>query len=622
MLPCAVSRILDRTGASSLNGSLEAHPRPTFEDLRSCSGKACICVTCAINLVAAAAAAPAPAPVFKCPACGEDHRAPDELLSSSRIDAYLAYASFIEDGNNPQAWIASEIIGRQALASVFEHVAHLALEAARAKETPRSRSRALPRPPGPGRPPGLDVDVGAGAGVDGPSGPSEGNPAPAPPGPGTAAGAGSSSKKGKEPALHAQAPAAAPASPPAEGDRESEAKGEAGAGAGASARAGPGLRKRPDREGQVPSGATQAGTPQEGGPSRAKRQRSKWGSGRTERKPYESDKLVKVLYTAYTYPAELDRDADGPEDGAGAPAEGSSSRSGSGSELGDPAPASEFSGCRGRRRRLRFRIREISESDAGSRAGSPDPRDAELAEAWSKAYAAAVRLDSEASSERDGGEAAGGDELESAGSASQEGQEEDPESLPPTKRGWPWAWTSPSSAAASTRIRRPGRLCSNAFRTWGGREFGRSSSSPPRRPMGRVRGAGLAREQSKIVGYWRKEHIETKYNSILEAVGFRLELPAQRTEIYTDLKNLAETMRRFPGLCRVSGSGISPIDFLSTVPLLKTADAEGAKRVAARVSDEVRRAKGYAFDESVLELGALQPAARRGGRRVILGGGG
>eukprot|EP00741_Cyanophora_paradoxa_P001959 tig00000526_g1898.t1 len=139
--------------ASSLNGSLEAHPRPTFEDLRSCSGKACICVTCAINLVAAAAAAPAPAPVFKCPACGEDHRAPDELLSSSRIDAYLAYASFIEDGNNPQAWIASEIIGRQALASVFEHVAHLALEAARAKETPAIPiASAAPPPPGPAGP--------------------------------------------------------------------------------------------------------------------------------------------------------------------------------------------------------------------------------------------------------------------------------------------------------------------------------------------------------------------------------------------------------------------------------------------------------------------------------------
>eukprot|EP00741_Cyanophora_paradoxa_P001958 tig00000526_g1897.t1 len=250
---------------------------------------------------------------------------------------------------------------------------------------------------------------------------------------------------------------------------------------------------------------------------------------------------------------------------------------------------------------------EISESDAGSRAGSPDPRDAELAEAWSKAYAAAVRLDSEASSERDGGEAAGGDELESAGSASQEGQEEDPESLPAYEKGLAVGVdvalvgrrldANPQARAALLeRVQNLGReriraLVLVAAAVLGAYEKYRDSHGNNR----------------KLWGYWRKEHIETKYNSILEAVGFRLELPAQRTEIYTDLKNLAETMRRFPGLCRVSGSGISPIDFLSTVPLLKTADAEGAKRVAARVSDEVRRAKGYAFDESVLELGA--PAA-------------
>eukprot|EP00741_Cyanophora_paradoxa_P023875 tig00000262_g23062.t1 len=76
-----------------------------------------------------------------------------------------------------------------------------------------------------------------------------------------------------------------------------------------------------------------------------------------------------------------------------------------------------------------------------------------------------------------------------------------------------------------------------------------------------------------------------------EAVGFRLELPAQRTEIYTDLRNLAETIRRFPGLARVTGTGISAIDFVSTVPLLRTADAEGAKRVSARILDAVRSAE-------------------------------
>eukprot|EP00741_Cyanophora_paradoxa_P010892 tig00020553_g10530.t1 len=600
-LSCAVTSLLERTGAPSMNQALELHSRPTFEGLRSAASisSSVVCLTCALTLVGTAAARPASSRTFECPACKEHHPAPDGLVVSSRFDAYVSHLQFIEDAKSSDAWLVPEVVGRQALCAVFERVVAMQEASERVGDGPpepnATRSTSSKAKVAGGLPPPAPDEKVAPRTSESPrvrnpdaeesSGPGSGAAPPAEASASASASASATTATTATTAVDRKQKGKQAAVAPSDGPATAQPAAEAAPAEDkvAEERTKPQLRKRPPPEeiSKTPPSAE----PHASGPAAppAKRQRSKWGAGRTARLPYESDKLVKVLYTAYSCPVDSKEDPspEGATSASESDREGSPAAPAAGPSTAKEAASEEGAGG--------------SDGDAdGSRAGSPDPREHELADAWNKAYTAAA-----------GGEvgalpATAGEGSTDDGSASP--TEVDPESLAAYELGL-CAGVDPSLVGRRLDGNAEARAELLARVQHAGRERIRALLLIAAATLGAYQ---KYRDQHgnnrKLWAHWRKQHVFLKYDSILEAIGFRLEINSLKVELYSDLRYLAETVRRFPGLAKICGAGISPVDFVSTVPLLRTADAEGAKRVAARVVDEVRRAVGYQFDESVLAL--------------------
>eukprot|EP00741_Cyanophora_paradoxa_P018600 tig00021071_g17955.t1 len=613
LLPCAAARVLARSGASSLGEALETHPSPTLEDLRGGASSSFVCLTCALTLVSGAVpdrhrdpwppAANAdagstsnlnPKPTttttedapaharrsFTCPACKEGHRAPEDLLTSSRIDAYLAYMSFIEEGaGSAQSWISSEIVARQALVSVCERVAQLELELqhAHAQQTLSSGSAGADRDPpthapaseASGEPKGADpevppkeADATASTSVASASSAHAGDcklKAAASSDP-DRAGPGSSAWKGKAPVTRSPAnpnstadpaAAAAPALPADSSGSAASAAGKDPAAdpddgrAAAAAAATERLRKRkkPDSDAAAAVASSSNSGPSAASSSSRSRSRSATGPGAVgpgpRRKPYESDKLVKILYCAYTHPAE-NPEASGSEEEAGPPAASAAGAADQGAEastdpkgaaaapaaaalqLAGPVASSSGGGKRGARGADKGARSDADASDSpsasnsnpgsgsDSRAGSPDhdvdPREAELAAAWEAALATAAEGPQGDEDELEGG-------LE--GAAAGEDSKVDPESLPAYEMG-----LSAGVDIALVGRRLDGNAEARAELLERVQQLGRDRIRAIMLVAAAVLGAyEKYRDQHgnnrKLWGYWRKTHVESKYNSIL-----------------------------------------------------------------------------------------------------------
>eukprot|EP00741_Cyanophora_paradoxa_P010056 tig00020509_g9741.t1 len=567
LLSCAAARLLAKTGASSVNEALDAHPRPALDDLKFNSTGSFVCLSCALTLLSVSAEGGASPPLFTCPSCGDPHPAASGLVCSSRIDALFSFLAYIDDAAFAASWISGDLCLRTALTYALERFQAAAAEArappppaAAAPPRPRGprragRARALalapeppPRPTDPRPPPSRrrrrppPWPRGAGRGRQGP-GRQEAQGKGRRLGPGPAA-----EEEGEE--KEEEGPAAGPSRSRAKRAATKRGGRRRGAGAGAAQDAAPAQAgELPDPEAASASASAQGAGPGSGsgaGPSKPARRaaRSKWGAGRDRRKEWESDKLIRVLYNAYTRPKDEDARSD---------------------------------------------------EEDGSRAGSPDPRGKELAERWRKALAEAERAE---------GGADDADEL-AEGPAGGGGEGEgglDPESLEaydfgleagidPGLIGRQIDASPEARAALLNRIEEAGRERIRCIMLIACSVLAVHQAYTER--YGRNR---------RLWGAYRAEHLCAKYDAILQAAGFRLEVSAQKSEIYNDLRALGETLTRFPGLARVCGSGISVVDFVSCLPLLKGCTKEGADQIRERLAEEVQRAKGFVFDGSVLEL--------------------
>eukprot|EP00741_Cyanophora_paradoxa_P000525 tig00000411_g510.t1 len=93
-------------------------------------------------------------------------------------------------------------------------------------------------------------------------------------------------------------------------------------------------------------------------------------------------------------------------------------------------------------------------------------------------------------------------------------------------------------------------------------------------------------------GLFRKDSVEPKYSPILEACGLRLEDRAACAKVYADLCSCARVLQRLPGLARVVGDGVSPHDFIAYLPLLQRAPAEAVAALEQRLQERVASYKG------------------------------
>eukprot|EP00741_Cyanophora_paradoxa_P023022 tig00021536_g22233.t1 len=104
-----------KTGASSVNEALDAHPRPALDDLKFNSTGSFVCLSCALTLLSVSAEGGASPPLFTCPSCGDPHPAASGLVCSSRIDALFSFLAYIDDAAFAASWISGDLCLRTAL---------------------------------------------------------------------------------------------------------------------------------------------------------------------------------------------------------------------------------------------------------------------------------------------------------------------------------------------------------------------------------------------------------------------------------------------------------------------------------------------------------------------------
>eukprot|EP00741_Cyanophora_paradoxa_P021103 tig00021338_g20368.t1 len=90
-------------------------------------------------------------------------------------------------------------------------------------------------------------------------------------------------------------------------------------------------------------------------------------------------------------------------------------------------------------------------------------------------------------------------------------------------------------------------------------------------------------------GYFRRDRVEPRYNHILEACGLRLEERSVCAKAYSDLAACARVLQRLPGLARVVGDGVSPADFVAFLPNLQRADEAALEEIEKRLDERVRK---------------------------------
>eukprot|EP00741_Cyanophora_paradoxa_P005649 tig00000923_g5476.t1 len=588
LLSCAAARLLAKTGASSVNEALDAHPRPALDDLKFNSTGSFVCLSCALTLLSVSAEGGASPPLFTCPSCGDPHPAASGLVCSSRIDALFSFLAYIDDAAFAASWISGDLCLRTALTYALERFQAAAAQA-RAPPPPPAAAR-----PGPRGPAGAGPSSGSGSG-----------PRAAAPSDGSA------------PAAQPPAPAAAPLAPgepaagaKAQGGKKRKEKGAALGPGPAAEEEGEEKEEEGPATGPSRSRAKRAATSTKGparGESAAEQEEGEDGA---EERALERRKTLRPPKPASS--PDPRRRRRRPRRRAPAPGRGRALRVGGGSSAGSGGGGGGSSGGggkgkgKGKAAAAPLAIEAGPEGgggggggsgseEDGSRAGSPDPRGKELAERWRKALAEAERAE---------GGADDADEL-AEGPAGGGGEGEgglDPESLEaydfgleagidPGLIGRQIDASPEARAALLNRIEEAGRERIRCIMLIACSVLAVHQAYTER--YGRNR---------RLWGAYRAEHLCAKYDHILQAAGFRLEVSAQKSEIYNDLRALGETLTRFPGLARVCGSGISVVDFVSCLPLLKGCTKEGADQIRERLAEEVQRAKGFVFDGSVLEL--------------------
>eukprot|EP00741_Cyanophora_paradoxa_P025828 tig00000396_g24919.t1 len=430
-------------------------------------------------------------------ACREPHPTLAALVPSSRVDGYLAYRAFVHEAERPESWAGAASVSQAA-----QHAVYLA-----------NRPSAA-RPSAPEARPALALCDGAGA---------SSSSAPAP----------------------AEIPRAAPAPrspPPPRRPLRNRIRSRRAARRGASPPP-RGLRRRRARaRGRARGRRRQQGRRRRGPGALAKRARRQPAE---RRPPWESEKLAKLLYQAYTCRlSEYDDDDD---------------------------------------------------ADAGSEEGAPGAQgEADPMETWEEERRAAFEgaMEELSSSSDSGSERGGGDEGPGEEGAPAQEEDEGAAALAELERG---LRRGVDAALVGIQLDADAgaRRALYARAQHAGRERIRCLllvSSGILGAFERFREANGRNPRSW--GLFRKDSVEPKYSPILEACGLRLEDRAACAKVYADLCSCARVLQRLPGLARVVGDGVSPHDFIAYLPLLQRAPAEAVAALEQRLQERVASYKG------------------------------
>eukprot|EP00741_Cyanophora_paradoxa_P016229 tig00000042_g15668.t1 len=507
VLPCAARALLERTVQTSLAAAIDQHPRVAASGL----ARGIVCATCAIALASRGAieAGPPPRAGALCEG-GDDCDHSSGLVPCSRIDAFLSYMGSIVDGGEPRFWTESQASARGVLVAAQRALDRVAVAPAPALPAPAAEAPAPAPPPPPPPPP--------------PAAPSRPRPRPSRGRPVRAPRRTVDSQK-DGPKKRGRAAEAE------ERDELEDEKEPAPA------------SKRPARACAARDGAQkdEDGRDEPEAPETApKRRRSKWKSPSDERKPWKSDKLIRVLYGAYARRL--------PDDEGGSVGSGSDE---------DGAPDGEWLVAQRNAWVEAFGhvLEEEVEAEAAGNKGkeaahAPDPAQSHCLEAYERGLCSGLdpvlvglRLDADA--------AARDDLLDRAMETGQ-------------ARAQVVLLVASAVLAAHERYSR----ITKSRRSW---------------------------------GYYRATNVDPKYDCILEAAGIRVEDSNAKAAAYLRLRNLGLTVRRFPGLARVQGHCVHIGDFISFVPLLLKADAEGLEEIRERLAAEIEAVEGFEIEEDLLE---------------------
>eukprot|EP00741_Cyanophora_paradoxa_P014464 tig00020801_g13949.t1 len=512
LYPCTVAALLERTGAKTVSEAIDAHPRAAANVFRG-----------------------------------------GRIACTPRLDAYASYLGYIVEGGEPRAWTEGEACGRALLASVHEVGARLRLPAPAPPPAP------LPPLPPPDPP---AAAAGAAAG---------GEPQTA-----AAAASSSSSAAGGAAPKEPRSPATRRRGGGARAGGGSRSGGPSRSGGGASSSRAAATGKRAARDGEpsdresskeeeeerdelaeedeaaaaAAGGAKAKGRPGASArrprPAARTRRRKRLRNTADDRRPWRSDKLIKVLVAAYAVPSEEgDEDAEGSSGGGGG---GGAAAAGGG---------------------------EGSAAGSGAEEDDEDEWEAAQRERWAKSF---ERLVEELEGDGDGGGSKGKQPAEDDG-IDRDGFEAivmgleggiSPELVGLRLDASAEARAELLRSATEAGVGRLRALLLIACAVLGIYERFAARFSRSRRSW----------------GFFRQLNVDPRYDDALRCCGFRTDEPTFKARTYLELRHLASTVRRFPGLARVAGAAHAQ-DFVNFVPLLLRADERGLEEVWQRLEDEL-----------------------------------
>eukprot|EP00741_Cyanophora_paradoxa_P023460 tig00021583_g22662.t2 len=316
---CLARNIAELAGGGDLDRAIDLNDEPTGHLLQR---HGLVCLACVPKVLAPTGAAGDEEGEIECPmlqsACSEPHPTLSALVPSSRVDGYLAYRAFVHEAERPESWTAAEGVSRAIQLAALTSCRRAPPTSGGAGPS-SSRGPAARRPSLPPRslPPGLPLGRPAAPARKGGADSNASTPR-------RSGRAGASQASTAAEGSSAAAAGGAPAPAPAPAARATRARRMAPAAA----------EDKDELEDEEPPLAIEAPK----GPP-AKRQRRPASSER--RPPWESEKLQRILYDAYTCKRE-DFDEEDDEDGAGE-GEGEArrprppARGGGGGSGGEPA---------------------------------------------------------------------------------------------------------------------------------------------------------------------------------------------------------------------------------------------------------------------------------------------
>eukprot|EP00741_Cyanophora_paradoxa_P018423 tig00021046_g17787.t1 len=532
---CLARSIAELAGGGDLDRAIDLNDEPTGHLLQR---HGLVCLACVPKVLAPTGAAGDEEGEVECPmlqnACSEPHPTLSTLVPSSRVDGYLAYRAFVHEAERPESWTAAEGVSRAIQLAALASCRRAPPTSGGAGPS-SSRGQAAPAAESASQEP-----TAAGS-------PAAAQPAAAHKG-GTDSNASASAAKG------------APAPAPAAAARATRARRMAPAAA----------QDKDELEDEEPPLAIEAPK----GPP-AKRQRRPASSER--RPPWESEKLQRILYDAYTCKRE-DFDEEDDEEGAGegegegeeteAPGAGGGG-GGGGEPAGEDGPMNEWE----EQKRAEFETQlEAADRDRDGEGTSDSGSDADA--------------------EHEGGGGGGGGSGGGEGGEGEEAVSERSEgtlSLRELERG-----LRRGVDAALVGIQLDGDPAARRALLLRAQHAGRE----------RIRclllaSTGILGAYERYVeangrnprswGYFRRDRVEPRYNHILEACGLRLEERSVCAKAYSDLAACARVLQRLPGLARVVGDGVSPADFVAFLPNLQRADDAALEEIEKRLDERVKK---------------------------------